>query len=165
MKSRTRLALCIVVSTWLAAAAPATASQPEGTAIMHAKGRFDVKVQPQQPDNPQAQAAGLGRLSLDKRFHGALDARSQGEMLASGDGTQSGAYVAIEKVDGSLDGRSGSFVLVHRAVMNQGTPENWSVDVVPDSGTGQLAGLHGSMKITITGGEHFYDFEYTLPVP
>lgn len=131
--------------------------------MTHATGRFDVEVQPQQPDNPQAQAAGLGRLSLDKQFHGALQARSQGEMLASGDGTESGAYVAIEKVDGTLDGRRGSFVLVHRAVMNRGTPENWSVDVVPDSGTGQLAGLRGSMTITVAGGEHLYDFEYALP--
>lgn len=131
---------------------------------MHANGRFDVKVQPQRPDNPQAQAAGLGRLSLDKQFHGALDARSQGEMLSSGDdATRSGAYVAIEKVDGALDGRRGSFVLMHHAVMVKGTPGNWAVEVVPDSGTGELAGLCGSMTITITGGEHFYDFEYTLP--
>jgi hypothetical protein len=163
MQSHIRVAAGIVVASGLAAAAPAIASQSEGTAIMHARGRFEVKIQPQQPDNPQAQAAGLGRLSLDKQFHGALDARSQGEMLSSGDqATGSGAYVAIEKIDGALDGRRGSFVLVHRAVMDKGTPGNWSVDVVPDSGTGALAGLRGSMTITITGGEHFYEFEYTL---
>lgn len=86
-------------------------------------------------------------------------------MLASGDAGQSGAYVAIEKVTGSLHDRRGSFVLVHSAVMNRGVPESWAVAVVPDSGTEQLAGLSGTMKITIENGKHFYDLSYTLPEP
>ncbi|MHB1056353.1 MAG: DUF3224 domain-containing protein [Rhodanobacter sp.] len=130
---------------------------------MHATGHFDVKVQPQTPDNPQAQASGLGRLSLDKQFRGDLDATSQGEMLAAGDGVTSGAYVALEKVTGSLHGRSGSFALVHRALMVDGAPRDWTVVVVPGSGTGELAGLDGSMVITIADGKHGYDFEYSLP--
>jgi hypothetical protein len=132
-------------------------------ATMHAQGKFDVKVKPQTPDNPEAQASGLSRLSLDKRFHGVLDATSKGEMLASGDGTRSGAYVALETVTGTLQGRSGSFVLMHSAVMRQGVPENWSVTVVADSGTGELTGLEGAMKIVIADGVHSYEFEYTLP--
>lgn len=139
------------------------APQPQEPVIMHANGTFDVKVVPQKPDNPQAQAAGLGRLSIDKRFHGALEATGQGEMLTAGDGEHSGAYVAIEKVTGSLQGREGSFVLLHSAVMNRGVPENWSITVMPDSGTEQLAGLGGTMQITITEGKHFYDFRYALP--
>lgn len=132
---------------------------------MHATGTFEVKVQPQTADNPQAQAAELGRLSLDKRFHGALDGQSQGEMLASGDGKVSGAYVALEKFTGTVDGRRGSFVLMHRAALRQGKPEHWSVLVVADSGTEQLAGLEGEMRIRIEDGKHFYDFDYRLPAP
>lgn len=130
---------------------------------MQATGIFDVKVAPQNADNAPAQASGLARLSLDKRFHGALDATGQGEMLAAGDGTQSGAYVALEKVTGSLQGRSGSFHLVHRALMVQGTPQEWTVVVVPDSGTGDLQGISGSMRIEIADGKHFYHFDYRLP--
>ena len=84
-------------------------------------------------------------------------------MLATGDSQQSGAYVAIERVTGTLQGRSGSFALVHSAAMKRGVPENWSVAVVPDSGTEQLIGLSGTLKITIDGGKHLYDFHFTLP--
>jgi hypothetical protein len=133
------------------------------TVPMQATGTFDVKVAPQKPDNAPAQASGVARLSLDKQFHGDLEATGQGEMLASGDGTQSGAYVAIEKVTGSLHGRSGSFYLVHRALMVQSTPQEWTVVVVPDSGTGALQGISGAMRIEITEGKHFYHFDYDLP--
>ena len=141
----------------------ATASPEPGVRMMHAHGTFDVKVAPQAADNPPAQAAGLARLSLDKRFHGDLEGGSQGEMLASGDGTHSGAYVALEKFTGTLRGRSGSFVLMHSAVMNRGTPESWSVAVVIDSGTDQLTGLSGQMTIRIEDGKHYYGFDYSLP--
>lgn len=158
MKPRYPLAFAL---TLFAAAAAASPQEP---AAMHAKGSFEIKLAPQQPDNPQARAAQIGRLSLDKRFEGALQAESQGEMLASGGG-QSGAYVAIEKVTGTLQGREGSFFLIHSAVMRQGAPQAWSVSVVPDSGTGQLQGLAGAMRIDIVDGKHFYDFEYSLPGP
>lgn len=140
-----------------------SAATPTEPTAMHATGHFDVKVSPQTPDNPQAKASGLARLSLDKQFHGDLDATSQGEMLAAGDGTTSGAYVALEKVSGKLHGRNGSFVLVHRALMVDGAPREWTVTVAPGSGTGELAGLGGSMTITIADGKHAYDLEYTLP--
>lgn len=165
MKSRTTFAfaLGVAAAAWLGAASAAQpATEP---AAMHVHGTFDVDIHPQQPDNIQAQASQVSRLSLDKRYHGALDASAQGEMLASGDGSRSGAYVAIEKVTGALHGRKGGFVLVHSAVMSEGVPTRWSVDVVPDSGTGQLAGLAGAMRITIADGKHFYDFDYTLPEP
>ncbi|WP_132145241.1 DUF3224 domain-containing protein [Luteibacter rhizovicinus] len=131
---------------------------------MHATGTFEVKVAPQTADNAPAKASGLGRLSLDKQFHGELEGIGQGEMLAAGGG-QSGAYVALEKVTGTLKGHKGSFILVHRSLMENGAPKEWTVVVVPDSGTEGLAGLSGSMKITITGGKHFYDLSYTLPEP
>lgn len=130
---------------------------------MQVKGTFDVKTNPQQADNPHAEAASLIRMSLDKRYHGALDAVGQGEMLAVGDGKESGAYVAIEKVEGTLDGRSGSFALVHTGIMRGGTPGHWSVKIVPDSGTDELRGIEGEMTITITDGAHHYELEYRLP--
>lgn len=155
--------------------APAIA-EPAGTPLaMHlalgtshpsrrAHGIFEVKVSPQSADNPPAQAAALARLSLDKRYHGPLDAAGQGEMLADGGGNRKdGAYVAMERVTGTLHGRSGCFALVHRALMRDGTPEDWSVVVVPGSGTEALSGLEGSLRITVEQGQHFYDFEYTLP--
>jgi hypothetical protein len=126
----------------------------------HAKGTFDVKVVPQ----PQDDAAGgpFGRLFLDKQFHGDLDATSKGQMLASGTGTDgSGAYVALELVSGTLNGRRGTFVLQHTGTMTKNVP-TLIVTVVPDSGTGELTGLAGKMTIVIAGGRHSYELEYTL---
>lgn len=140
--------------------APADRETPQ---MQQATGSFEVKMAPQKPDNPQAESAGLGRMSLDKQFHGDLEGTSQGEMLSVLDREKgSGGYVALERVTGKLQGREGSFVLQHNATMNRGVPE-LNIIVVPDSGTGQLAGLSGSMKIRIeAGGKHFYDFDYTL---
>ena len=92
---------------------------------MHqATGSFDVKMAPQKPDNPQAEAAALGRMSLDKQFYGDLEATSQGEMLSVLDQKiGSGGYVALERVTGKLQGRTGSFVLQHNATMTRGVPQ------------------------------------------
>jgi len=127
-------------------------------------GAFDVKLAPQ----PLAEAgadSGLGRMSLNKQFHGELEATSVGEMLtAMSTSVQgSGAYVAVERVTGKLGGRSGSFALHHTGVMNRGVPQ-LTIEVVPDSGTGELTGITGKLDIRIEpGGKHFYDFEYELP--
>ena len=118
---------------------------------------------PQKPDNPIEEAANIGRMSLDKQFHGDLEATSKGEMLAiSPDTKGSGVYVALERVTGTLKGRTGSFVLHHTGIMNRGVPQ-LTISVAPDSGTGQLTGITGTMNINIAGGKHSYDFEYTLP--
>jgi hypothetical protein len=126
-------------------------------------GPFEVKIVPQKPDNPPAQAANLGRMSIDKQFHGALEAASQGEMLSVMSETKgSGGYVALERVTGTLDGKRGGFVLQHNATMNRGVPQ-LNIIVVPDSGSDELAGLAGTMNIRIeAGGKHFYEFDYTL---
>ena len=148
----------------LATACAATPPAPSSTgAIMkHARGSFEVSLKPLDPYNRSAEAE-LGRRSIDKQFHGELEAVSQGEMLSAGTPTKGSAgYVAIERVTGSLDGRSGSFTLQHNATMTRGTPY-LNIIVVPDSGTGQLAGLSGTMNIIITDGKHAYDFEYSLP--
>lgn len=156
---------CIfILAIALYAIAPSHAVAGEEPTIMHAHGSFEVKIEPQAADNPPAKAAGLARLSLDKHFQGALEAISQGEMLASSDAAQQfGAYVALEKVVGTLNGRQGSFVLVHRSLLRNGQPEGWTVTIVPGSGTEELAGIEGEMRITIKDGQHFYDLDYTLP--
>jgi hypothetical protein len=128
----------------------------------HASGTFEVKLSPQGPDD-KVEGSTLGRMTLDKQFNGDLEATAKGQMLVAGtDVKNSAGYVAIERITGTLHGRSGSFVLQHSGVMTRGAPQQ-SITVVPDSGSGQLAGLAGSMTIVIEGGKHSYSFEYTLP--
>ena len=128
-----------------------------------ASGTFDVRLLPQAADNPHAEGAGVGRMALDKRFHGDLDATSEGEMLALRTArADSAGYVAIERVTGRLHGRCGSFALQHASTMERGMPRQ-SVQVIPDSGTADLAGLRGEMTIEIgPGGAHAYRFEYSF---
>jgi hypothetical protein len=126
-----------------------------------ASGAFEVELKPQ-PLAHGSEALLLGRRTIDKRFHGDLEATSQGEMLSAGTAVKGSAgYVAIERVTGTLHGRAGSFVLQHSATMNRGAPQ-LSITVVPDSGTDQLVGLTGTMLIHIADGKHSYDFDYTL---
>ena len=122
-----------------------------------ATGTFEVKLDPQAQD-----VSGLGRLSIDKTFSGDLDGTSKGQMLAASTETPGSAgYVALERVTGTLAGRSGTFILQHTGTMNRGVP-SLSVTVVPDSGTGQLIGLAGSFAIDIGGKEHRYAFDYQI---
>jgi hypothetical protein len=130
--------------------------------MMQASGPFEVKLVPQ-PAALGIEPANLGRQTLDKQFHGELEATSLGEMLsAMGEVQGSAGYVAIERVTGTLHGKRGSFVLQHAGTMDRGVPQ-LSITVVPDSGTDALTGLTGSMRIQIEQGKHFYVFEYTLP--
>jgi hypothetical protein len=132
---------------------------------MHGTGTFVVKINAvEAPD--LAKDAGLASLTIDKVFSGSLEGTSKGEMLTGGtESTGAMAYVALERVTGKLDGRVGSFLLMHNAVMLKGVPSSgvMQITVVPDSGTGELAGLTGKMIITIEGGKHSFDFEYQLP--
>lgn len=108
-------------------------------------------------------AEGLGRMAIDKTYRGALEASARGEMLTAGTAVAGSAgYVAVERVDGELEGRAGTFLLQHSATLTRGAPQ-LSIGVVPDSGTGELVGLVGRMSIEITGGKHYYAFEYTVP--
>lgn len=132
--------------------------------MTRASGKFDVKLSPQGQDD-SSETPPIGRMSIDKQFHGDLEATSSGQMLAVRTSTPGSAgYVAMEHVSGTLQGRSGTFVLQHSSTMERGTPRQ-SITVVPDSATGQLEGLAGEMLIEITEGEHFYNFEYTLQPP
>ena len=127
----------------------------------HASGTFEVRIAPLSED--KGDGSTLGRMSLDKQFHGDLEATSKGEMLtAMTEVKGSGGYVAIERVSGTLQGRNGSFVLLHRGIMTGGRQE-LSLTVVPDSGSDELVGIGGKMDIKIVDGQHFYEFEYNLP--
>jgi hypothetical protein len=128
---------------------------------IQAKGTFVVKLTPQ-PQSEGVAGSALSRLAIDKQFHGDLEATSQGEMLAAGTSVEGSAgYVAIERVNGTLRGHRGSFVLQHSGTMTRGAPQ-LIITVVPDSGTGELTGLAGAMTITIADGKHSYAFEYAL---
>lgn len=127
----------------------------------HATGSFEVELTPH-PAGTESEQSVVGRMSILKRFVGQLDATSSGQMLSVGTSVKgSAAYVAIEFVSGALDGRTGTFVLQHSGIMTRGTPR-LTISVVPDSGTGELAGLAGTMTLKITGRDHFYDLEYSI---
>lgn len=126
-----------------------------------ASGNFDVTLSPLPVENNPA-AEGLGRMAIDKHYHGELEAAGNGQMLTAGTTIKNSAgYVAVERVTGTLKGRKGSFLLQHNGIMSRGTP-SLVITVVPDSGTDQLDGLRGTMSIRIEGGRHFYDLTYTI---
>jgi len=161
-----RLVAATLVSIMLALVGQFTAraqspTSKEALVTNHASGPFEVKVIPQ---DDKSEDPLLARMTLDKQYHGDLEGTGKGQMLTAGTEVKgSGAYVAIEKVSGTLKGRSGTFVLQHSGTMTNNAPQ-LAITVVPDSGTGQLKGIAGKMTITIAaGGKHSYDFEYTLP--
>lgn len=129
----------------------------------HAEGPFEVKMNPL-PADGGSEAVALGRMALDKRYRGDLEATSVGQMLAlHGDEKGSAGYVAIERISGSLQGRSGSFAAQHFGLMDRGG-KTLRIDIIPDSGRGELVGIRGHMDIRIeSGGAHFYVIDYTLP--
>jgi hypothetical protein len=165
LSSRRRVAafsFALLASVAAATERPPLAQEPPMT-TQSANGPFDVQIAPQAL-SPVAAASGLGRLSIDKHFHGTLDATSTGEMLAFRSTTDGSAgYVAMETVRGTLAGRRGSFVLQHSSTMTRGATTQ-SITVVPDSGTDALRGLAGRMTVDIgADGAHAYRFEFTLP--
>jgi len=154
--------LMISLAAAASAASPTTPTTIKEAVTMHASGTFDVKITPQAA-TPGIEPARLGRMTIDKQFHGDLEAASLGEMLSVRTETPGSAgYVALERVTGALQGRQGSFVLQHSGTMNRGAP-TLVLTVVPDSGSGELAGLSGSMAIVIEQGKHSYTMDYQLP--
>lgn len=129
---------------------------------MNVKGEFEVILNPLQAYATGADGIKLGRMSLDKIFRGDLAAVSKGEMLSAMTGVSGSAgYVAIEQVSGVLIGKKGSFALQHSGIVNRGQ-QSLNVEVVPDSGSGELVGLRGKMMITIKEGKHFYEFDFHI---
>eukprot|EP00040_Diaphanoeca_grandis_P021913 m.117206 g.117206 ORF g.117206 m.117206 type:complete len:142 (+) comp28564_c0_seq1:311-736(+) len=133
----------------------------EPTKQLVAKGTFEVAMTPLTLENVEV-GSNLGRMSIDKQIAGDLVATTKGQMLSARTAVKGSAgYVAIEVVSGTLHGKQGTFVLQHTGSMNRGAP-SLSVHVVPDSGTGELAGLEGDFKIDIVEGKHLYEFKYIL---
>jgi hypothetical protein len=140
-----------------------TAVGQKGAAMTrHAGGEFDVKITPQKDEGIGDPT--IGRMSIVKTYHGDLEGTGLAQMLAgmAADVKDSGAYVAIERVRGTLHGRKGSFAVHHRGVMTRGA-QDLVITVIPDSGTEELTGISGTMTIDIRDGKHFYGFDYTLP--
>ena len=127
--------------------------------VTNAKGRFDVKLTPEVDNSGDSV---VGRMTIDKQFHGDLEGTSKGLMVMAGTSVEGSAgYVAIEKVTGSVQGKNGTFYLQHNGIMNRGDGQ-LSIVVIPDSGTDELTGLSGTFNIKIDNGEHSYDFNYTI---
>jgi hypothetical protein len=128
----------------------------------HASGPFEVKLAPS-GEADKAEGSTLGSYTLEKQYHGDLEASAKGTMLTAGtDVKGSAGYVAIERVTGALKGHKGSFVLQHNGTLTRGTPQQ-NIIVVPDSGTGELTGLTGKLTVIIESGKHSYEFDYSLP--
>jgi len=168
MKNLLRFRTVVITGIWLCFAIgfqTSAQTHPDALAakkepvMTHASGTFEVKLTPQTSDG---QDATLGRMSIDKQFHGDIEGTSKGEMLTGMTSVKGSAgYVAMEKVSGTLQGKHGTFILQHTGTMDRGAPQ-LSVTVVPDSGTEELVGLSGKLTIKIADGKHSYEFEYTL---
>ena len=155
MTARAMMGICVL---GLALAGTGASAQ----APSRAKGTFEIKMTP--VDEAGRATLASSRLTSDKTFQGDLVGTSKGEMWSADTSVKGSAgYVAIEKVSGTLRGRSGGFTLLHHGTMRRGGDFKLMVVVVPDSGTGELAGIGGRMSIEIKDGKHFYEFEYTLP--
>ena len=169
MQKRSLLVAVLVAAVCLLLISPmqtqtksSSPAHKENSMATHASGTFEVKLAPQTANEIET-AAGIMRITIDKVIHGELEATTKGEMIASSDGTRgSGAYSALELVTGTLNGRSGTFVLQHTGTMTK-TSQQLLITVVPESGTGELTGLEGKFVIKIADKKHFYEFEYTLP--
>ncbi len=143
-------------------AAPRVHSQPTRSAVMVARGTFEVQIAPL-PGDVYADASTLGRMTIDKQLSGDLAGTGKGQMLTGmGSVKGSAAYSAIERVTGTLAGKRGSFVLQHTGVMTRGA-QSLLITVVPDSGTEELTGITGTFRIIIEGKQHSYEFEYAFP--
>ena len=141
--------------------APVSAMAQAG-ATQRSSGAFDVTMTPATAPR-HAGRTQTGRMLLDKQYFGDLAATGEGEMLSAVTDTKgSAAYVAIERVTGTLNGKAGSFVIQHTGSMRGGA-QQLAISIVPDSGTGELEGITGTMAIRMDGRKHFYDFDYLLP--
>ena len=142
------------------ATAPAIAREK---AVQHATGRFEVKLTPEaQVPAPEGGMA-TGRMGIAKTFAGGMTGTATGTMLTAGTPGDAMAYVAIDQFRGTVDGKAGGFLLLHRGTMSKAGGGELSVAIAPDTGTGALAGIEGTLSIDIRDGAHFYDLAYTLP--
>ena len=164
--SRARMLGASSLAAWLIAMLAADAARSQTPTVTRSQetksmneisGEFDVKPTPVDTGDDK-----MGMMILDKHYHGELNGTGTGRMLTGMTEVKgSAAYVAIERVKGTLKGADGTFLMYHTGVMNKGS-QSLSIRIVPDSGTGALAGIQGEMHIKIADGKHFYRLEYTL---
>ena len=151
----------LAASSLLLAILPLSAAGVAAPALHRASGPFDVTMTPDGPSDKDG-VTRTARMLLDKRYAGALAAEGKGQLLSAVTDTEgSAAYVAIERITGTVHGKHGSFVIQHTGTMRAGERQ-LSIRIVPDSGTGELAGISGTMAIRMEGSKHFYDLHYTL---
>lgn len=163
MKTPTALtATALAAVLGIALATGGGASEGDTTMTETARGSFDVTVEPVHQER-LADGNGVGRYALTKQYHGDLEATAKGDMLTGETPVENaGAYVAIEHVEGTLGGHRGTFLLQHQGTMAHGE-QHLAITVIPESGTGELTGLAGTLDIDIADdGKHFYTLEYTL---
>lgn len=132
---------------------------------MRTTGSFEVTVTPEAQSPAPQGGQPTSRMAIHKTFSGGLAGEATGTMLAAGVPApgQAAAYVAVDQFRGTVDGKPGGFVLLHRGTMTRGGASELSVTVAPDSGTGALDGITGTLAIRVEGGKHVYDLDYTLP--
>ena len=124
-----------------------------------ARGPLDVNIEAEPPFLEQ-DGLKLNHNVVRKEFSGDMVGTSEAQMIAAYTGTPGSAgYVAIEHFTGSVDGKSGSFVLQHSGVMNKGDAQ-LTVTIVPDSGAGEMAGISGTLEIDNDEGQHSYVLDY-----
>ena len=146
----------VVATVWTVGA------RAEEPVMRHATGTFEVHVVLVE-DEDTASGLGLGRYTLAKTFSGGMTGEGRGQMLTGGNAaTQMGVYVALERFVGRIDGRDGALLFAHRGVMDP-NGQSLTIDIVPGSGAGELAGIAGVFNLTIEDGVHRYDLAYTLP--
>ena len=167
-----RFAIVVVLGVCVCGgSAPARAQAPapvtlKGKAMsLQASGTFEVKVAPLPPDE-KVPGVGVGRMSIDKVWSGDIVGTSKGEMMtAAGEVKGSAGYVAVEMMKVEVKGRKGAFTLMHHATMKKDADFKMLINVIPDSGTGDLTGISGVLTIIVEPGKHSYVFDYTLPGP
>ena len=134
-------------------------STPKAPTMTHATGTFEVKVLP----TKNAPDPSIASYSINKTFHGDLEATSVGEMFSAGDpSTGNAGYIGIERVTGTLQGRTGTFAFMQMGIMSTGTAPQMTGNIVPGSGTGDLAGIHGTFTIIVAAGKHTYTIDYAI---
>jgi hypothetical protein len=140
-----------------------TAGAQQGPTVRHATGRFEVKLTPEAKAPAASGGMATGRTALAKTFTGGMAGTATGTMLSAGTPGDAMAYVAIDQFRGTVDGKAGGFLLLHRGTMTRAGGGDLSIVIAPDTGTGALAGIAGTLTIEVKGGVHTYDLAYTLP--
>ena len=123
---------------------------------MSTSGTFEVNLEPQQDENAPA-----GRMIINKKYSGGIEGTGIGQMISRRTDGGVAVYYAIEEFEGSVDGKTGSFTLIHNGYMSSET-QSLEIRILQGSGGGELAGISGSMDIIQNDGEHTFVLRFEL---